>query len=202
MPEVNEELGRQLAGRAYNNAVIVSPEDLTDVECQSLPPWWINAVAHDAAEAMEAAVSQWRSALPGKFPRFLEVLLERAAGLHLARLGLSKDRTVLVYALHSAASDDEIDPFVCWYGRPPSEQLVNGRIDIDRLPESVRTIYTGLHDDLGLAGFNVTGFALSSEMSPSISVPMGSNMRPRVIINPRRPIWCRCCRRMGTSVWS
>jgi hypothetical protein len=125
----------------------------------------LEAAERDGAEALNMAVAQWKSVLPGKLAGFLALLQERSAGLYLGRLGpADSGKIVLIYALHSTVEDGEGDPFVCWYGQPPRERLANSRIDIERLPQSVRTIYTVLHDDFRVAGFGSTGFILSYEM--------------------------------------
>jgi hypothetical protein len=165
MPSVSEQLARQLATPGYDSAVLVSPHDLTDSERQALPPWWSDVVLLGADEAMEVAVAQWNAALPGKLPRFLALLQEHSAGLYLARIGARGDRVVLIYALNNSSAEYQGEhPFVCWYGQPPTERLVNGRIDVERLPQSVRTIYTALHDHLRVAAFGATGFILSYAM--------------------------------------
>jgi hypothetical protein len=167
MPSTGEQLSNQLAKPGYDEAVLVFPDDLSDTERQVLPTWWLEAVARDGRAALEVAVAQWGSRLLGRLPRFLETLQETGAGLYLARLGAKDDRVVLVYALHNLSADDEKEhPFICWYGQTPRESLTNDRVDMERLPQSVRKIYTSLHDDLRVAAFGSTGFILSYEMFP------------------------------------
>jgi hypothetical protein len=162
---VREELTRQLAQPGYKDAALVSPGELSDAERHIVPSWWIDAVEHGPSEAMEAAVAQWESVLPGKLPRFLAVLQERAAGLFLARLGAKDDRVVLVYALNNSSADYRGEhPYVCWYGQFPADSLGSDRIDVERLPQGVQAIYTTLHDHLRVAAFGATGFALSAEL--------------------------------------
>jgi hypothetical protein len=190
MVPVSEELVRQLARPGYQDAVLVSPDDLSDQERQALPSWWADAVERDAGETMETAVAQWNTALPGKLPRFFELMQERAAGLHLARLGAKDEKVVLIYALHNPSADGEGDhPFVCWYGQPPREQLENARIDIERLPQSVRTVYTSLHDDFRVALSVPPDLSSATRCSRSISALATWSTTPTVTTSPIPLIW-------------
>ena len=162
MPSLRDQLASQLA--ASDSAVLVAPDQLTDAERQQIPSWGREATLLDSNEAMEMAVAQWDSVLPGRLASSLELFRARSAGLYVARLGDDGGTVVLIYALHVGSEDEDADPFVCWYGYPPREQLVNRRIDIERLPQGVRAFYTELHDEFRLAGFGSTGFIKSDEM--------------------------------------
>jgi hypothetical protein len=164
MPSVNDQLAGQLADPVFGSAELVSPEQLTDAERRQMPSWWPEAALLDSSEAMEVAVAHWNSVLQGKLANSLEVFRTRSVGLHLARLGADSATVVLIYALHSGSEDEGTDPFVCWYGYPPTERMASRRIDADRLPEGVRLLYTRLHDSFRLAGFGSTGFIQSDEM--------------------------------------
>ena len=164
MPSLSEQLAGQLADPVFGSAELVSPEQLTGAGRRQIPSWWPEAALLDNSEAMEVAVAQGSSALPGKLAISLEVFRTRSAGLHLARLGIDSPTVVLIYALHSGSADEDADPFVCWYGYPPKAQLASGRVDAERLPAGVRLLYTKLHNSFCLAGFGSTGFIRSDEM--------------------------------------
>lgn len=164
MPSLRDQLASQLADPAFDSAVLVAPDQLTDAERQQIPSWWREATLLDSNEAMEMAVAQWDSVLPGRLASSLELFRARSAGLYVARLGDDGGTVVLIYALHVRSEDEDADPFVCWYGYPPREQLVNRRIEIERLPQGVRAFYTELHDEFRLAAFGSTGFIKSDEM--------------------------------------
>ena len=66
MPSVRDQLASQLADPAFDSAVLVAPDQLTDAERQQIPSWWREATLLDSNEAMEMAVAQWDSVLPGK----------------------------------------------------------------------------------------------------------------------------------------
>jgi hypothetical protein len=164
MPSLSDQLASQLADPAFDSAELLSPGQLTDAERHKIPSWWREAALLDSADAMEVAAAQWNSVLPGRFASSLELFRARSAGLHLARLRADDNTMVLIYALHSGSDDADADPFVGWYGDPPKDQMASRRIDVERLPEGVRQIYTRLHVSFQLAGFGSTGFIQSDEM--------------------------------------
>jgi hypothetical protein len=163
LPSLFEQVASQLADSVYEAAELLSPADLSAAEQERIPSWWLEAAQQPSADnAIEVAISQWNSVLPGRLEATFDLFRRRAAGVYLARL--RNGVVVLVYALHDESGDADLDPFICWYGYPPSEHLANERINLDLLPNGIRALYTQLHGYFSMAGFGSTGFMPTEEL--------------------------------------
>jgi hypothetical protein len=158
------ELGAQLAEPAHDRAVLLSPADLTSDGRRVVPPWWLDVTQRGRREAMELVMARWNAALPGRLARSSQLMQTLSAGVHLGRLDAPDDAIVLIYTLDNPSRSGDTDPFVCWNGYPPERRLLNDQIDVERLPQTVRTLYMQIHNGIRLAGLGPTGFIRTDEM--------------------------------------
>jgi hypothetical protein len=163
------ELAELISSRAYTFTTLLDPHELSDDERASLPTWWLESVAHDGPEGIVAATGHWEQVLPGLLDDAVELFRERAVGTYLGRVSSDWGGfPVLIYALRGTA-----EPFVCWYGYPPTDRLDNPtpagarpgvKTDLTQVSEHLRTFYTQVHNRFRVVGLGECGLPPRDEL--------------------------------------
>lgn len=125
---------------------IVTPDQLNADEAELIPASWIDIAGHPGRDAVEQTLSLWRQAIPGRFPRLLDLIDRFGHTVHLARVVLEsepKPSVVLLYALHGP--DAFTKNFQARIGFPPRRQT-NLPDYWGQLPDEIRTLYHEVHD--------------------------------------------------------
>jgi hypothetical protein len=156
------ELAELISTRAYTFTTLLRPDELSDEDRATVPAWVLESVAHDGPEGIVAATAHWEQVLPGLLDDTVAFFRERALGTYLGRV--SSDwggDLVLIYALRG-----ENDPFVCWYGYPPTNTLDNPtphdhrpgvKADLSQVSENLRRFYTQIHNRFRVVGLGECG---------------------------------------------
>ncbi len=125
---------------------IITPDQLSTEETQLIPASWVEISSHPGRDAVEETLSLWRQAIPGRFPRLLDLIDRFGHTVHLARVTLEsepKPSVVLLYALHGPGVFT--DNFEARIGFPPRTQS-NLPEFWGQLPDGIRTLYHEVHD--------------------------------------------------------
>jgi hypothetical protein len=142
MPPIRQRLAAMLSESRYA-ITLLDPEDLTDDERAPIPTWWFDALTQPSpTDALDRALDEWQTTLPGRLPKFLAYVREYGQGLFLGRQDLDLDgsQIVLIYALTDSTG---ADPFHCWVGDTPVPTIP---VQLEGLPAHVKAFHTHVHD--------------------------------------------------------
>jgi hypothetical protein len=153
----------------HDNVTLVSVGELTEDEKAAVPPWFLEVLG-DGPAGVVAATNHWQSVVPGALDDAIALFRDRAVGIWLGRESQEWGGDfVLVYVLRGG--DD--DPYICWYGYPPSDSLENPtgagmrpgvKADLTQVSAEFRAFYTQVHNRFRLAGYGECGLPPLEEL--------------------------------------
>jgi hypothetical protein len=164
MPDIRQQLADMLSDGIYE-ITLLEPDDLTADEHAPIPAWWFEALAQpNPTAALNRALDQWDTLLPGRLPKFLTYAREHGQGLFLGRqdLDLAGTQVVLIYALTDSTGRK---PFHCWVGSPPAPDTAIPH-QLQQLPAQVKAFHTHLHDAFRWAVKVYLGILPLTELDP------------------------------------
>lgn len=164
MTDIRQQLATMLGDSEYAISLIESTDLDTD-ERASIPGWWIDALTQPSpSAALERALDEWETILPGRLPGFLAYAREHGQGLFLGRQDLDAqgDQIVLVYALADTTGEE---PFYCWVGSLPLAEAAIPQ-HLQQLPNQLKAFHTQIHDEFRWALKIYGGILPVAELEP------------------------------------
>ena len=140
--DVPEEIHRRLAVRTpanHREITFLQIEELTDEERRIVPEMWLHALHEPGRRGVQLMLKQWELLLPRTLPRLTRRFTEAACDLILGR---QFGAPVLVYVLQGEYGQDQ---YCTWVASPPRPISAIPQ-HLQRLPESILTFHTRLHD--------------------------------------------------------